>query len=124
MYWNQKYWDDKKGRHLDQATHNAELYSIIENDLNPDFLDWAITVIFYACVHYVDARLAMHHVAVEDHDERKAGVSILMQDIWNEYNRAYKESRASRYDPGYRVNITIVKSYEYKMDAIRGSVPP
>ena len=119
-------WADRKKDHIDQAEHNRELYDIIEADLNPAFLDWAITAIFYACVHYVDARLTAFQLEPADHKQRHEYVDRHLSDIKKPYHRTYKESRSSRYDPQYRslTNIAIVKSFEYKMAAIRGSVLP
>ena len=44
-----------KDAHLKQAAHNEKLYSQL---LNTQFLDWAVTAIFYSGLHYVDGYLA------------------------------------------------------------------
>jgi hypothetical protein len=44
-------------RHLQQAEHNEALFSQLEV-FSPQFLDWQVTTLFYAALHYVDAYLA------------------------------------------------------------------
>lgn len=41
--------------HLDQARHNARFYATVDKSA---FKDWAITVLFYIGLHYIDAFLA------------------------------------------------------------------
>src|SRR5437762_2448334 len=38
--------------HLDQAQHNEQFFAKIDPSVNGD---WAVTVLFYAALHYVDA---------------------------------------------------------------------
>src|SRR3989304_4632789 len=47
--------------HVDHAAHDERLLDILEHDLlpqHPEFLDWAIVVMFYAALHYTKAALA------------------------------------------------------------------
>jgi hypothetical protein len=41
--------------HLKQARHNSEFYDSIDKSLFPD---WAVTVLFYTALHYIDSFLA------------------------------------------------------------------
>jgi len=41
--------------HLDQARHNEQFYAVVDKSA---FKDWAITVLFYTGLHYIDAFLA------------------------------------------------------------------
>ena len=41
--------------HLAQARHNAQFYAAVDKSA---FKDWAITILFYTGLHYIDAFLA------------------------------------------------------------------
>lgn len=62
-----------------------------------DFPDWVSVVAFYSALHYVEAYLAMMGIHRIHHEERNRDVSMLMQDIENEYLNLYDLSRNSRY---------------------------
>ena len=56
--------------HFDHASHNERLVDILEHDLlprNPEFLDWAIVVTFYAALHYTKAALIRDQGAFSPH---------------------------------------------------------
>ena len=62
-----------KDDHLWQANHNEQLYSQLSNT---DFLDWAVTLIFYSALHYVDAYLATKNVHIQfDHGARERWIT-------------------------------------------------
>ena len=46
--------------HLAVARHNEELFSRLIEDYQDTYADWAVTVLFYAAVHYGRALLAHH----------------------------------------------------------------
>jgi hypothetical protein len=54
--------------HLQQAQHNEAFFAAI--DVN-SYGDWAVTVLFYAALHYIDAYLAQRgHFDPGSHDVR------------------------------------------------------
>ncbi len=86
--------------HLNWAQQNESLVSIFE--LTDAFeVTWAITVVFYAAVHYVDAYLVkFKYNKPIDHAQRD---SMIIKDdhlttIWRDYKRLKDLSRAARYE--------------------------
>ena len=67
----------KVEEHVAKARHNEEFLD--QCDLpNSDFLDWAVTVISYSALHYVDAFLA-HNFGAHPKDHRERSSHIYQQ---------------------------------------------
>lgn len=65
----------------------------------PALADWAVTAIFYAALHHVDARLAQaagRHP--KSHTERKLLVRQHAGAIYEKFRLLYERSREARYD--------------------------
>ena len=58
-----------KDDHLKQAEHNEKLANSLSQG---PYLDWAVTVYFYAALHYMTAILTIHVPAeiLRSHDKR------------------------------------------------------
>lgn len=86
--------------HKKQAQHNQKVAINLEAH-DPDALDWAITIRFYAALHLVRAYLAKRGLQPKTHGEtfdyltRK---SDLPEYLVAAYRRFYKLSRKVRYD--------------------------
>ena len=90
-----------KQQHLDQASKNERLYHQFDLD-KTEFLDWAVTVLFYSLLHYLDAFLAQRQPSrhPRSHAERddEVGRSGQLTQVWQFYRRLKDESRNARYE--------------------------
>lgn len=83
--------------HLQQATHNEAFFSGINLDV---YGDWAVTVLFYTALHYIDAYLAtVGQLDPGSHDVRDSliGRYAPTRQVWREYRRLKSFSRSARY---------------------------
>ena len=55
--------------HRQQAQHNEEFIASFDLDSTP-YLDWVVTAIFYAALHFVDSYLAIRGVHLSSHRGR------------------------------------------------------
>ena len=83
--------------HINQAQHKEEFFLSFDRTV---YSDWAITVLFYAALHYVDAFLA--HVGIRNpggHSNREQYIQSRpeLQPIYNEYSRLKNRSASARY---------------------------
>lgn len=92
-----------KEAHLQQAEHNERFLGTFDISISPH-LDWAITVIFYAALHYIRALAAKHLFTnisrYGDLDRVFDRVSIFKRNGWiyADYRQLKDDSRAARYD--------------------------
>jgi hypothetical protein len=86
-------------KHLAQAQHNEELYHHLA-DATPRFIDWQITALFYAALHYVDAYLAKFAIHPNSHEERSTwmGRESVLKTIYAVYRDLQNRSRDARYE--------------------------
>ncbi|MGH7961717.1 MAG: hypothetical protein ACRERD_07790 [Candidatus Binatia bacterium] len=92
---------------IQQAAHNADLAGYLRIN-KTDCLDWAVTCLFYAAVHYVNAYLTKSGKAIPRRhwgsDPSKPGrLNIVQQDptlsvIYRNYRHLDDESRDARYE--------------------------
>lgn len=86
-----------KATHIAQANHNAAFWDTIDNSV---YSDWAVTVIFYQALQYVDALLAqMGNIHPGGHNDRERQIknSPELRPILNSYYRLKNRSRNARY---------------------------
>jgi len=89
--------------HLYQAQHNERFLTIFDLTNTP-YLDWAVTVIFYAALHYIRALAAKHYFTnisrYGDLDRVFHRVTVFQQNpnIYTDYRQLKDDSRAARYD--------------------------
>lgn len=85
-----------KPEHISKAEHNEKLADTIGKTA---YLDWAVTIIFYAALHYADAILAVSAVHPETHRERNnaIGTNATLLKIRAEYRILETLSRNARY---------------------------
>ncbi len=83
--------------HLTQARHNETFFDHIDAGL---FGDWAVTTLFYAALHYVDAYLATQGVHPKGHVFRDMEVVKYgkTRTIHAHYRRLEDRSSDARYD--------------------------
>ena len=54
---------EKHTEYIEQAAHNADLASHLRHE-RTNCLDWAVTCLFYAAIHYVNAYLVKAHIPI------------------------------------------------------------
>jgi len=84
--------------HLRKARHNKAFLATIDVSA-PGFLDWAVTVLFYCALHYVEAwfsrKLDRHFTS---HGDRNQAVNRFLTRIARGYLRLYNRARLARYE--------------------------
>lgn len=93
-------------QHWLQAEHNEQFLSSLDLDQTP-FLDWAITVCFYAALHYVDAYLALLGLHPSTHSEREKEVRHRLRPLYFHYRSLKRHSLDARYG-AFQVDPTTV----------------
>jgi len=83
--------------HVKKAERNEVFAEFLA--IKTKYIDWAVTVLFYAAVHYMDAILAVSQVHPEDHKERKAAIAVndTLKRVYPEYHKLETLSWNSRY---------------------------
>ena len=87
-----------RDEHIRKAKHNESFISSFDLNSTP-FLDWVVTAIFYAALHYLDAYLAENNKHPGTHQVRN---SLFSKDpnlatLWNSYQDLENDSREARY---------------------------
>lgn len=87
----------KKDEHVEKAERNEAFAEYLAT--KSKYIDWAVTVLFYAAVHYIDAVLAVSQVHPEDHKERKAAIAVndTLKIVYAEYRKLETLSWNARY---------------------------
>src|SRR5205823_5242438 len=84
-------------QHEDQRDHNKRL--LAEPVLaGTAYLDWQVTVTFYAAVHHVEAALALRGVYPMSHKERRDAVRRNWRTVFKTYDTLYQRSCWARYE--------------------------
>ena len=90
----------KYGNHVNKAIHNEAFIEQL-NLPDSDFPDWAVTVISYAALHYVDALLAKSFASSpRNHGERSSYIyrqQALRDNIRNDYEDLKNDGIEARY---------------------------
>lgn len=89
--------------HLARAQDNEDLARTFNLDDGLE-VDWAITLLFYAAIHYVQAFFAARGIVHLDHDARDQAIEQhpILSDISRDYQYLKNKSRSARYDiPNY-----------------------
>ncbi len=110
--------------HILQARHNEEFYRATDKNV---YSDWAMTAVYYAALHYIDALLAQ--VGMIDpggHDVRDQEVHTRaeLRPIARSYFRLKGRSRSARYYAARFQPAELQRSYEGDLTAIRNHLLP
>jgi hypothetical protein len=90
-------------KHLRQAEHNEHFLATLDLASTP-YLDWALTIIFYAALHYLRALFSHHHLTnitrYGEMDNAFARLPVCRRnpDMYQDYRQLKDDSRAARYD--------------------------
>jgi uncharacterized protein (UPF0332 family) len=88
-----------RDNHLHQAQHN-EAFVVSLNLDSTDYLDWAVTGIFYAALHYIESFLATQNIHSSTHASRDRVFQQQqnLKPIYNQYRILKTRSESARYD--------------------------
>jgi hypothetical protein len=109
-----------KEAHLKQADDNEKLATTLSKTT---FTDWAVTVYFYAAVHYVEAMSAVQHVHSDDHADRNQHVNAQLKtdQVRDKYHALRVFSRQTRYD-GHKPTPSELSDAEQNYLAVKNKV--
>lgn len=115
--------------HLEQAQRNEAFLTSVDISSTP-YLDWAVTVIFYAALHYLRALFARHHVTniarYGDMDKAFERLAVVRHEagIYNDYRQLKDDSRDARYNMWRPTLAEVVDFRDGELDRIRSFVLP
>ena len=109
--------------HILQAKHNEDFYQVIDKKL---YSDWAMTVLFYAALHYIDAFLDRVGIDPGGHQERDKLVQNRKElcPIWHQYKFLKNRSINARYYCGTFTLTQLQQCYGGDLAAIRKCLLP
>jgi hypothetical protein len=111
-----------KDAHLNQARHNFAFFQSFDKALYPD---WAVTLLFYTALHYVDAFLATKLMIPGSHVERDKCLRMVSQlkPLYYDYCHLKNSSHNARYAPPTAFTTQYINNLEAKHLAnIRASI--
>jgi hypothetical protein len=85
-----------RDEHINRAEENEQMAKAMDLSKGVN-VGWAITIIYYSALHYVDAYLEVQSIRPPNHEERDARVNSKLKDIYNEYRYLKHKSREARY---------------------------
>lgn len=104
--------------HFDHAAHNERLLEVLEEEVLPrfpEFFDWAIVVVFYAALHYVQGALLRdyqevaraHRSYANEIGHKATGLNELVRryfdrDVRDAYLELFDRGQEARYRWFYR----------------------
>ena len=115
--------------HLEQAQRNEAFLTSLDIPSTP-YLDWAVTVIFYASLHYLRALFARHHVTniarYGDMDKAFERLAVIRQEagIYTDYRQLKDDSRDARYNMWRPTLAEVVEFRDGELQRIRSFVLP
>jgi hypothetical protein len=107
--------------HILQAQHNEAFYQVIDKNA---YSDWAMTALFYAALHYIDAFLDRVGIDAGGHDQRDKEVRDRkeLRPIWPQYHYLKNRSINARYYCGTFTPDQLQQCYGGDLAAIRRSL--
>lgn len=101
-----------KSQHLRQATHNEKFFD--DFDLtHSEFTDWAVVVLFYSALHYVEAFFAQHKIHCNTHAQRDPEINKRLSGLYIEYSDLKNDAVEARY-----------KMKKFTTDEIKSNIMP
>jgi hypothetical protein len=94
-------WKGSIPHHLAQTRHNFRLYQKLRDE--GEFLDWAVTALFYTALHLIQACLI--DIASDafdyprNHEQRDSFIRRKLSDLWLPYRSLQNQSNRARYHP-------------------------
>jgi hypothetical protein len=113
-----------KEQHLQQAQHNEAFLATFNVETSP-FLDWAVSAVFYAGLHYLRSLMAKHGYSnisrYADMDRAFERLAVLKRNpgINDAYRQLKDDSRAARYDMWRPTETDVVDLRDGELRKIR-----
>lgn len=85
-----------RAQHLAQARANRAFYEELLD--RPEYHDWALTVLFYAALHYVDAFLSPRDPPNHWERNKLFAATPALRALWPKYRRLQDRSQDARYE--------------------------
>ncbi len=110
-------WKQNIPHHLTQARHNLRLYHKRKDE--GEFLDWAVSALFYTALHLIQACLL--EIASDafdfpkNHEQRDVFIRRKLSNVWLPYNFLQNQSTRARYHPD-QPKPTALKLQQYEAD--------
>lgn len=114
-----------KDQHVAKADGNATLALSLTLD-NQSRIDWALVILFYAAMHYVEAYLAKSNVHLRSHTTRDNAISrdSSLRKIFKEYADLKFFGYNARYEVfGFKATDVTDKAAKH-FAAIKGHIAP
>jgi hypothetical protein len=88
-----------KEEHLRKIADNAEFLRSIDAS-SPVGIGWAITVLFYSSLHYIEAYFVSRKRGFNNHHSRASGIQNdpVIRSLYTDYRTLENLSREARYD--------------------------
>lgn len=114
-----------KNDHKAKAEHDKEFVDSLDLSTTP-YLDWAITGLFYAALHYVEAYFATMKRHSPDHRTRDSAIQrdSRIKTIYDDYNELKNYSINARYYMVRFAEPEVRKNLVPRLDNIRGRISP
>jgi hypothetical protein len=110
--------------HRTKAEHNENFAAT----LSSPFHDWAVTVIFYAAVHYIEAYFAKekppYHSPNHPLRDSAIGKTAFLKPIWKDYRELKNQSGLARYEAHIQFGQLDVDSAKKRLDKLRKHIVP
>ena len=112
------------GQHLEQARRNEQFLATLDLPSSP-YLDWAVTIIFYAALHYLRALFAHYQLTniarYGDMDKAFDRIQLLKRhpEIYNDYRQLKDDSREARYNMWRPTLAEVVEFRDGELQRIR-----
>lgn len=113
-----------KDEHIKKAQED-ELFVDSLDFQKPGHLDWAITALFYAALHYIEAYFATRKFHSADHRTRDSSIQrdVSIRHLYKDYNELKNFSINARYYM-VRFNATDVATLKPRLETIRREIAP
>jgi hypothetical protein len=110
--------------HKQKAENNEYFVSTLQNP----FWDWAITGMFYAAVHYVEAYLATHNPPIHsrNHNVRDSNVQAdsVLKAVYDDYRDLKNECHDARYQAHLGFTQRDVVRLQANLEAVKNLIKP
>jgi hypothetical protein len=110
--------------HLNKAADNESLATSL-NPLTPSAPNWAITMTFYAALHYVEAYFFTQGADYRLHPHRDSAIQRdpKIRGIWRPYERLKDASEHARYESIFFTDAQF-QHYRPNLESIKNVITP
>ena len=107
--------------HINHARRNYDLYRKLRSE--GEFLDWALTVLFYSALHLVTAHACEEHAALDnDHASLRRYVAQNLLSLRRAYKDLEDASRDCRYEMRIPDDATLESYHEREFRHIQAQM--